>query len=179
MHNGFFLREFLRDPNIASVKETSPFLIRRVLDRLNLRGPRVVVEYGPGTGPFTRALLDRLSPESRLVLIESNPEFCAHLDRYRDGRVRLHQAGAQDVLEILDGLRADVILSGIPFSRIEERRKSLILRDTRRALAPGGVFVAYQASARLRGPLEEVFSSVRVTPEPFHIPPLFVLEARG
>jgi len=179
MHNGFFIREFFRDPNIASVKETSPFLVRRILDRLNLRGAKVVVEYGPGTGPFTRALLDRLSPESRLVLIEANPEFCAHLDRYRDGRVRLHQAWAQEVLEILDGQKADVILSGIPFSRIPEREKSRILRDTRRALAPNGVFVAYQASPRLRAPLEGVFSSVRVTPEPFHIPPLFVLEARG
>ena len=91
--DGFFLREFLRDPGIASIKATSPFMVRRILDRMDLRGRRVVVEYGPGTGPFTRALLDRLSPDSRLVLIESNPEFAASLDRLRDPRVRLYQAG--------------------------------------------------------------------------------------
>ena len=177
--DGFFLREFLRDPSIASIKATSPFMVRRILDRMDLAGRRVVVEYGPGTGPFTRALLDRLSPDSRLVLIERNPEFAEILHRLGDPRVRLFQAGAQDVARLLGPGRADYVLSGIPFSLFDERLKSRILEDTRAILAPDGVFLAYQSSARLRGPLERVFSSVRVTLEPFHIPPLVVLEARG
>lgn len=175
----FFLREFLRDPDIASIKATSPFLVRRILDRMDLRGRKLVVEYGPGSGPFTRALLDRLSPDSRLVLIESNPEFAERLDGLRDSRVRLHRARAEEVANFVAPGGADYVLSGIPFSRIGEPRKTSILRDTREILAPGGAFVAYQSSALLRGPLERVFGSVRVTHELFHIPPLVVLEAKG
>ena len=177
--DGFFLREFLRDPGIASIKATSPFMVRRILDRMDLAGRRVVVEYGPGTGPFTRALLDRLSPDSRLVLIESNPEFADGLHRLGDPRVRLFQAGAQDVARLLGPGRADVVLSGIPFSHFDGPLTSRILEDTRGILREGGAFIAYQCSARLRGPLERVFSSVRVTLEPFHLPPLVVLEARA
>jgi phospholipid N-methyltransferase len=177
--DGFFLREFLRDPAIASIKATSPFMVRRILDRMDLAGRRVIVEYGPGTGPFTRALLDRLSPDSRLVLIESNPEFAGILHRLGDPRVRLFQAGAQEVARLLGPGRADYVLSGIPFSHFDDVLRSRILEDTRAILAPGGAFLAYQSSARLRGPLERVFSSVRVTLEPFHIPPLVVFEARG
>jgi phosphatidylethanolamine/phosphatidyl-N-methylethanolamine N-methyltransferase len=167
---------------IASVKETSPFMVRRICDRMDLARRRVVVEYGPGTGPFTRALLDRLSPDSRLILIESNPEFAAGLQRRRDPRARVFRAGAEEVLDVLraSGVpRADYILSGIPFSRIEDVPKMRILRDTRRALAEDGAFLAYQSSALLRKPLEEVFGEVRVAIEPFHIPPMVVLEARG
>jgi len=177
--DGFFLREFLRDPAIASIKATSPFMVRRILDRMDLRGRRVVVEYGPGTGPFTRPLLDRLSPDSRLILIESNAEFVQALDRLRDPRVRLCQASAKDVGRLLGPARADYVLSGIPFSRFDEPGRSKILEDTREILTTDGTFIAYQSSARLRGPLERVFRSVRVTLEPFHIPPLVVLEARG
>jgi phospholipid N-methyltransferase len=177
--DGFFLREFLRDPGIASIKATSPFMVRRILDRMDLRGRRVVVEYGPGTGPFTWALLDRLSPDSRLVLIESNAEFARAFDRLRDPRVRLCHAGAEDVGRLLGPARADYVLSGIPFSHFDGPLTSRILEDTRGILTADGTFIAYQSSARLRPHLERVFGSVRVTMEPFHIPPLVVLEARA
>lgn len=179
MMDGFFLREFLRDPAIASIKATSPFMVRRILDRMRLHERRLVVEYGPGTGPFTRALLDRLSPDSRLVLIESNAEFVRALDRLRDPRVRLCQGSARDVGRLLGPARADYVLSGIPFSRFDEPGRSKILADTREILKPDGAFLAYQSSPLLRGSLERVFSSVRMTVEPFHIPPLVVFEARG
>ena len=166
---------------IASIKETSPFMVRRICDRMDLARRRVLVEYGPGTGPFTRALLDRLSPDSRLILIEKNPEFAARLQERRDPRLLVFQAGAEEVLDVLraSGVsRADYILSGIPFSRIPRAVRLQILRDTRRALGERGVFLAYQSSAHLRGALEAVFPSVRIKVEPFHIPPMVVLEAR-
>lgn len=167
---------------IASIKETSPFMVRRICDRMDLARRRVVVEYGPGTGPFTRALLDRLSPDSRLILVEKNPEFASRLQGRRDPRLRVFHAGAEEIHDVLraSGVsRADYILSGIPFSRIPRPAKMQILRDTRRALGEQGIFLAYQSSAHLREPLEAVFPSVRVRREPFHIPPMVVLEARG
>ncbi|MBZ9680831.1 MULTISPECIES: class I SAM-dependent methyltransferase [unclassified Mesorhizobium] len=40
-----------------------------------------VLELGPGTGPFTRALLSRGVKEEDLTLIESDPDFAALLMR--------------------------------------------------------------------------------------------------
>ena len=175
-----FLREFLRDRGIASVKATSAYVVRRVCARMDLSRRRVVVEYGPGTGPFSREILDRMTPDSRLVLVESNPEFAAMLEGLRDPRVRVFRDRAQRIPDLLrdEGLaQADYVLSGIPFSHLDDDGRRALLRDTRRILRDDGLFLAYQSSGRLRGALAEVFPRVRLTVEPFHIPPIFILEA--
>jgi phospholipid N-methyltransferase len=178
----FMFRQFFRDHGIASVKTTSAYLVRRICGRIDGTRPRVIVELGPGPGCFTRVLLDRLSPDSTLVIIESNPEFAAQLGKMGDPRLRVVQGNAQNLREILtrDGIQeADLVLSGIPFSYYPDEDKLKLLADIRSVLRPDGVFVAYQATGRLEKPLKRVFGRVRVEWELFHIPPLVVFEARA
>lgn len=178
----FMVRQFIQDRHIASIKATSPYLVQRICGRLDLNGPRVVVEFGPGLGCFTHVLLDRLSPDSTLILIESNPEFAARLRGVVDPRLRVVEGNALQVRELLAGIgvdAVDAVLSGIPFSYYPEPQKLKLLRDTRAILRDGGVFVAYQSTALLENPLKRVFGRVRVERELFHIPPLAVLEARA
>lgn len=180
MRRTLFLPEFLRDREIASVKATSAYVVRRVCRRMDLSRRRVVVEYGPGTGPFTRELLGRMTSDSRLLLVESNPDFAGMLEGLRDPRVRVFRDRAQRIPELLgdEGVpHADYVLSGIPFSHLDEVGRRALVRDTRRVLRDDGLFIAYQSSGRLRRTLAEVFQDVRVTIEPFHIPPIFILEA--
>jgi phosphatidylethanolamine/phosphatidyl-N-methylethanolamine N-methyltransferase len=178
----FMFRQFFRDHGIASVKSTSAYLVRRICRRIDRTRPRVIVELGPGAGCFTRVLLERLSPDSTLVLIEANPEFAAELGKVRDPRLRVIQGNAQNLREILarDGIsEVDLVLSGIPFSYYPDVAQVKLLTDIHSVLAPGGVFVAYQATARLEKPLKRVFVRVRVEWQLFHIPPLVVFEARA
>jgi phospholipid N-methyltransferase len=178
----FMFRRFFRDYRIASVKATSAYLVRRICRRIDRTRPQVIVELGPGPGCFTRVLLERLSPDSRLVLIEANAEFAADLGKVRDPRLRVVQGNAQNIREILAraGLpKVDLVLSGIPFSFYPDVVKLKLLKDIRSVLAPDGVFVAYQATARLEKPLKRVFLRVRVEWQLFHIPPLVVFEARA
>lgn len=175
-------RQFLRDRRIASVKSTSPYLVHRICSRMDFTRRRVVVEYGPGLGCFTRVLLERLTPDSRLILLETNPEFVSVLRRFRDPRLRLafgSAEGVRSVLQRLDLEEADYVLSGIPFSLLPEAPKMRLLEDTRAVLGDHGVFLAYQSSAHLKKYLARVFHRVRIRHELFHIPPLVVLEARG
>lgn len=178
----FMFRQFFRDHGIASVKATSAYLVRRICRRIDRTRPRVIVELGPGPGCFSRVLLERLSPDSTLVLIESNPEFAAELAKVRDPRLRVVQGNAQNLREILarEGIsEVDIVLSGIPFSYYPDVDKLKLLEDIHSVLAPGGVFVAYQATGRLEKPLKRVFVRVRVEWQLFHIPPLVVFEARA
>jgi phospholipid N-methyltransferase len=178
----FLFRHFLRDPKVASLKSTSPYLVRRICRRLDLRGPRVIVELGPGLGCFSRALLDRLSPDSTLILIETNPDFANALARIPEPRLRVVFGSAVHLKDILHhaGLsRVDVVLSGIPFSYYKEAAKMKLLADIREVLAEDGLFVAYQSTAHLRKYLKRVFPRVRVERQVFHIPYLVVLEARA
>jgi phospholipid N-methyltransferase len=176
----FFVKTFLKDHNIAALTPTSEYAVKKILGRFDWSRDRVVMEYGPGTGVFTKGLLERMTPGSKLILIDTNPEFVSLLRRVQDPRMRVFQDSAENIRRILSDCgeaHADYILSGIPFSFFQEDQKMGIVRDTRRALAPGGRFVVYQYSPHIRKYLRRCFPSVSTELELFHVPPLFVFEA--
>ncbi len=64
-----YLKNMFRDKQVASFTPTSIFGIKKVCDKIDFNKRNVIVEYGPGTGVFTRYLLDNLTPDSKLILI--------------------------------------------------------------------------------------------------------------
>jgi phospholipid N-methyltransferase len=147
----FFFRQFVRAPrSVGSVVPTSRAAIRALLAPIDWDAARVIVEYGPGTGVFTNALLDRLHPDARLVAIDTNPLFIAWLGRsLHDPRLILVEGSAADVEAILaaHGLgSADYVVSGLPFSTVPRAVAEAIMDATARAIRPGGAFLIYQYS---------------------------------
>ena len=99
-----FLSEMLRHPReVVAVAPSSGAVARRMTEGLGqVRGP--VVEIGPGTGSFTRAILACGVAPERLTLLETNATFCAAL-RARFPGVRVLNRRAQEIAGI--GLRDD------------------------------------------------------------------------
>ena len=62
-----------------------------------------VVEFGPGTGPVTEALVEAGVAPSRLVLVEFNPTFCRML-RARYPEATLVQGDAYSMRRLLETL---------------------------------------------------------------------------
>ncbi len=147
----FFFRQFLKSPgSIGSVIPTSRAAIRRMLDPIDWTAARCVVEYGPGTGVFTRALLARLGPDARLIAIDTNPDFTAYLRKaIHDPRLILidgNAANIETILSVHGFSHADYVISGLPFSTIPAGVAQAILDATARAVRPGGAFLVYQYS---------------------------------
>ncbi len=72
---------------VAAVAPSGPVLAR-LITREIMPDVGPVLELGPGTGVFTRALLARGVPESHLTLIEFGPEFARLLaERFPQARV--------------------------------------------------------------------------------------------
>lgn len=180
-----YVKNFVTDKYIASITPTSSFGVRRVCRKIHFKRCGTIVEYGPGTGVFTRYLLQRMRPDASLVLIERNGNFASILkERITDPRVAVFNDSAENVLGALAALdlpEADCIISGIPFSFLTNGVKETILRNTHTALREGGRFLAYQtfyqADDHLKSPLERIFRSVRVEYEMLNIPPIRVYEA--
>lgn len=180
-----YVKHFVKDKYIASITPTSEFGVRHVCGKIDFRRCSVIVEYGPGTGVFTRYLLSRMGAASRVILIERNPGFARMLaQRFRDPRVVVRNACASNVLPTLEecGVRsADAILSGIPFSFLPYETRMEIVKNTHAALREDGTFLAYQtfyqANNHLKEPLESVFRAVRVEYEMLNIPPMRIYEA--
>ncbi len=172
-----FLREFLKNPmQVASIIPSSRFLERRIVRLAAIRSIRgVVVELGAGTGGTTRAILRAMPAEARLLSIEINPRFCDLLQRIGDERLIVHCGSAHDLQDALarHALPApDAIVSGIPFSTIDDGLGPRILEVISASLAPRGRFVAYQVSGRVDELSRPLLGPARVELELLNIPPM-------
>ncbi len=174
-----FLRSFLRRPRqVGSIVPSSRFLERRVVRCAGLDRAHTVVELGPGTGGTTRALLQAMRPDARLLSIEINPRLAGIVRaRNPDPRLVVHVGSAEQLREALarHGFEApDVVISGIPFSTLPRRIALAVLEAVRDALAPGGRFVAYQVRDRVAILGRTVFGPPARELEPRNVPPMRV-----
>lgn len=178
-----FARNFLANPRgTGSVIPSSRRLTQLLLADFDWSKASTVVEYGPGTGVVTRALLARLGPEARLFAFEINGDFVAYLRQsITDPRLTVVEASAEDVAAVLakHGLaQCDAAVSSLPFSIMPPRVRLRIIAATGKVLAPGAMLVGYQYSTRWLRELRRGFKHVTVRFEPRNWPPAFVFTAR-
>ena len=171
-----FLRGFLKNPvMVGSVIPSSRVLIEKMLDPVDWANTRLFVEYGPGVGTFTRPVLDRLSPDAKLVTIDTNPEFTRYLKKsIDDERLIAVNGSAADVEKILAerGLgSADYVLSGLPFSTLPPGIGEAIAEATSNVIRPGGAFLVYQFSPKVLDFIKPHFATIKRGFEWINVPP--------
>jgi phospholipid N-methyltransferase len=111
-----------------------------------------VLELGPGTGVFTRALLGRGLCEDELILVEQDPHFARLLRRdFPDAWIVQMDAGRLREINIVDGEPAGAVVSGLPLLSMSMRKRVAILQFAFRHLRPGASF--YQFTYGLRCPI--------------------------
>jgi phospholipid N-methyltransferase len=177
--NLMFVRSFLRSPKkIGSAVPSSRFLISKLFRHFEWKNAEVVVEFGPGVGNITRQILQQLPQDAKLIAMETNRDMAAHLERsIDDSRLHTRLTSAKNVRKALSSLReksADYIICGIPLSTMPRQERMAILRNSWKALKPGGVFLVYQFSGLAQDWLEEVFGPVRQQIELRNIPPAWI-----
>ena len=184
-----YLKNLIRDKNIGSITPSSSFAVKRVCRAIDFSRAKVVVEYGPGGGVFTRYLLKHMAPDATLMLFETNEEFVKVLRQdFNDRRLVLLHESCEFICDRLKdrGLeKADYVISGIPFSFIPPDIKNRIIQNTASALRADGRFLTYQfvpptasMDPFLRKPLEPHFDLLKVQYEWRNIPPLRIYESR-
>lgn len=175
-----YLRSFFTDKDVASITPTSKKCVEHVCRSIDFSKNITIVEYGAGAGVFADYLLRQMTPESTLIMFETNRRLFKKLKEIQDSRVVLFNKSVELVDELLDKSRkgrVDYIISGIPFSFMGEPVQQTILRKTKIILKPGGVFLAYQTSNRLKTSLYEIFGNVYTEWEWKNLPPLIVYRA--
>lgn len=175
-----YLRSFFMDKDVASVTPTSRFCIHTVCKPIDFSKDIILVEYGAGAGVFSKYVLERMTPDSKLILFETNDLLYKKLLEIRDSRVEFFRKSVERVTELLDGAtigRVNYIISGIPFSFLDEPEKKSILDQSKTILKEGGAFLAYQTSSHLKKPLQETFGNVETEWEWRNIPPMTVYRA--
>lgn len=180
--NWTFLRAFLKSPRVVgSVIPSSSFLERRIVTAAEPENADVLVELGVGTGDTTRSLLKAMPPQARLLAIERTAEFVEMLQQITDPRLDLVHGCASSITAELTQrgyLKADAVVSGIPFSTLPKPLAAEIVKAIYNALAPGGRFVAYQFTDRVADYMRPVMGAPEVEHELRNVPPVRVFTWR-
>ena len=171
-----FLKGFIKHPvMVGSVIPSSKALIDKMLEPVDWANCRLFVEYGPGVGTFTEYLLQRMAPDATLITIDTNPDFTRYLtDKFRDSRLIAVTGSAADVRQIIQDAgheHADYILSGLPFSTLPPGVGPAIAKATSEAIRPGGAFLVYQFSPKVRDFIAPHFPRIDKGFEWINIPP--------
>jgi len=128
-----FGREWLRAPlRVGAIAPSGPRLAD-CITRLLMPDDAPVIELGPGTGTFTRAILARGVPEKSLALVERGPAFAGHLRRaFPDALVVEADASALALHLPFGRGGAGAIICGLPFRSMPKR---VVYRIVRAAFA--------------------------------------------
>lgn len=178
-----FLRGFARNPaQVGSVIPSSRRLVQRLVSSAQIAQARTVVELGPGTGGSTAGMLQAMGPATRLLAIELDAEFHQHVGAtLSDPRLLLELGSAERLADYLKAHRLpapEAIVSGIPFSTMPPEVSDRIARGIASALAPGGLFVAYQVRAHVADYLSPYLGRPEKRWELVNVPPVRVFTWR-
>jgi len=127
---------------IASFAPSSRFMARSMLRGIDFAAAKCIVELGAGTGPITAELVRQASPQTKLLIIELDPDLCARLkSRFPQVDVVNGDACHFDKLLADRGISSvDHVCSGLPLPSFPAPLRDAILATSARVLAPGGSF---------------------------------------
>lgn len=176
-----FIYQFLNKPKtVGAITPSSRHLTKKILSFVDFKKEGLVLlEYGPGTGPFTSEIVKYLKPTDQLIVIELNPKFATDLkEKFKDYKnVKIHEDCVANTQKILDkeGIKqVDYIISGIPFSSLPKDVTEDILINTKSIMSNTTLFLTFQYSKFKKESFEKYFEIIDVKFVFRNIPSAFV-----
>jgi phospholipid N-methyltransferase len=185
-----FLRSFLRRPSqVGAIAPSSKYLAAMMVDWFDWTRCRYVVEYGPGTGVFTKAILQSLHPDAKFFAIERSPELC-NLLRGRYPQLDLCEDSVENVAALCQAREfphVDAVICGLPWASFPDALQQSCLDALAKVLRPGGQFATFAywqglllpAAHKFRRRLNDYFSEIESSPTVWrNLPPAFIYRCR-
>lgn len=186
-----YVSQFCREPRtIGAIAPSSRRLADKMVAPIDFGKAKVIVEYGPGSGVFTRHVLNSIDNQKTIffglelnekmnrLASEKAPEAVIYQDSAAAVRKYLLQYGVE---------HADAIISGLPWASFPESLQDEILAETAQGLTEGGIFTTFAylhglilpSGIRFRRKLQQHFSQVETSPVVWrNLPPALVYWCR-
>lgn len=151
-----------------------------MMEPIDFSSAKTIVEYGPGTGVFTRHILNLRNPETDVVLIEQNRKFYADLKNRYQGVKNLYiinssaEYADEIVLKQLNILNSDAVVSGLPFTSLPKDVSLRILDSTKKLIGQDGCFITFQYTRVKENLFRQHFHIADLLFEAKNLPPAFV-----
>jgi len=163
-----FFRAFVRHPaTIGAIAPSSSRLAKAITANLDIPNDRCVIDFGPGTGRFTRQLQHCVRHPSQYLGIECHPAFVKMLAEQFPEMAFVHGSAehAHRIHADANLPPACAVISGLPFASLSADVQNGIVDALDRLLAAGGIFRTFQYvhayvapnATRLRRRMQDLF----------------------
>jgi phospholipid N-methyltransferase len=151
-----FILQFIKHPNDIGALTPSSMHLAEAMTRFVISSAasakgKCYLEAGAGTGAFTKMIINKLSPNDQLDIIEINPIFCERLQKKyaKHKNVFIHVGS---VLDWKPKYKYDAIISSLPFNAFRARFVEDIFKHYKTITKPEGyvTFCEYMALPGIR-----------------------------
>jgi len=141
-----FIKNFYYEPHtIGAICPSSSALSKKIITDIGLEKASSVVELGPGTGVFTKRILNSVNKNCNFFAIELNEEFYTIL-RKKYPKLKIYNGSAVSLKEFtkIEKMKdVDVIISGLPWASFSPQLQIQIINSVLDVLKPGGIFTTF------------------------------------
>ncbi|PJH92525.1 class I SAM-dependent methyltransferase [Bacillus sp. SN1] len=175
-----FLFQYIVHPRaVGAILPSSRFLGDKMMEGIEFKTAKYIVEYGPGTGAFTKKLLEKRNPKTIILLVEQNKAFYLLLkEKFKDERnVFIVNGSAETSSQYVKDYGMpyiDYVISGLPFASLPKSVSANILLDTAKMLKKNGEFITFQYTTFKKTFFEQFFTKTDVKKELRNVPPAYV-----
>lgn len=180
-----FFSEFLKNVStVWAITPTSWYVVEKMIQGVSSWKKQCIVEVWPWTGAFTKLILKKMHPESKLICIEINKEFHSQLkDNFPSAHI--YHDSAENIDTYINKhwfKKCDVIISAIPWAALDISLQKKIMYKLYDSLKVSGTFVtiAYkwfhklEKGKRFSELLYSVFDTVKISKTIIlNLPPAF------
>ncbi len=181
-----FFKNFIQQPSrVGAVAPSSKALVKMMIESFEWSDISHVIEYGPGTGVFTEAIVKNIEDGATFFAIEQSTEMvaatkqrCPSAQVYCDSVTNVRELCKRESID-----KVDAIVSGLPWASFPSSLQHEIMGSITEVLRPGGKFatfaywqgLALPAGQRFASKLRDTFSIVERSPTVWkNLPPAFV-----
>lgn len=171
-----FLGRFIKKPGtVGALAPSSQSLAKQMVAPIDLKQIDTIVEYGTGTGVFTRYINNSIDKDKTLFFSFEIDEQLYKISKELLPDVEIIKASASTINEQLKShgkASTDAVVSGLPWAVFSNELQDEILNATVEALKEGGYFTTFTylqayympAACRIRKKFKSRFSEVKVSP---------------
>ncbi|MSR71718.1 MAG: methyltransferase domain-containing protein [Candidatus Taylorbacteria bacterium] len=180
-----FLKRAIRNRKyVGAVAPSSRRLSRLMIESANLASSKNIVELGPGTGVFTREILNKKNSEVFYLGIELDKSF-VNLLKKNFPTSYIEHGSAEEIdkhLAKYNRTSCDRVISGLPWTSFDKKYQEALLKKIHDSLEEGGMFLTFSyfpfnhlpKGNSFKKLLYNYFSEVKMTKVVRNTPPAFV-----
>ena len=124
-----FLKAWLKNPrSIGAVTPSSQYLAKNIITQINHCNDGIILELGPGTGVFTRAMIQSGIPAKKIITIEREARFAKALKAQLPD-INVIEGDATELSKLLanNNIKVGTIISSLPLLSINKKIRDAIL----------------------------------------------------